>query len=142
MLRAKPILSGRFDSGAKNDPSALQRATSPNILSRSEWPFASWYLPRNSYFSFAMSTLDGHSALHPLHSRHSAITSCIRSPVIASAGSAPDIAARSAFALPRVECSSSRVTMYDGHIVPPSTLRHAPCPLHISIAWAKLPSTE
>ena len=118
--------SGRFVSGASGDASLLKNATFPIILSRSEYPFFFLYLSRNSYFSFAMSTLDGHSALHPLHSRHRSITPIIRSLVSASCGSAPDIAPRNAFARPRVECSSSRVTMYDGHIVPPRTLRHAP----------------
>src|SRR3989442_11485741 len=41
---------------------------------------------------------------------------------------------RSALARPRVECSSSFVAMYDGHIVPSSFLRHSPTPLHISTA--------
>ena len=58
----------------------------------------------------------------------------------AAVGSAPDIADRSAFALPRVECSSSLVAMNDGHITPPSVLRQAPCPLHISIPRANPPS--
>ena len=46
----------------------------------------------------------------------------------------PAIASRSTFARPRVECFSSRVAMYDGHIVPSSVLRQAPRPLHISTA--------
>ena len=45
-----------------------------------------------------------------------------------------------ALALARVECSSSLVTIYEGHIVPLETLRHAPCPLHISIAFINPPS--
>ena len=49
----------------------------------------------------------------------------------------PDIASRSALARPRVVSSSLRVAMYDGHIVPPSVLRQAPTPLHISTADAK-----
>ena len=40
-------------------------------------------------------------------------------------------------ARPRVECASSRVTMYDGHIVPSRFLRHSPTPLHISTARAE-----
>ena len=58
------------------------------------------------------------------------------------AGSLPESTARSAFARPRVECSSSRVAMYEGHIVPSSVLRHAPTPLHISTAAAKPPCVE
>src|SRR5215510_2040189 len=86
-----------------------------------------------------MSTLDGHSALHPLHSRHKSMTSWSRRPVKALAGSAPDRTASKAFARPRVECSSSRVAMYEGHMVPSSVLRHTPTPLHISTAAAKPP---
>ena len=55
-------------------------------------------------------------------------------------GIALEIAARRAFARPRVECSSSRVAMYDGHIAPALSLRHAPTPLHRSIAPANPPS--
>lgn len=87
-----------------------------------------------------MSTLDGHSALHDLHSRHRSSTWYIRSDWTSSIGSAPDIAARSAFARPLVECSSSRVAMYEGHIAPELTFRHAPTPLHRSIAPANPPS--
>ena len=46
---------------------------------------------------------------------------------------------RRTLARPRVECCSSRVAMYDGHIVPSSVLRHAPRPLHISMAPATPP---
>ena len=46
----------------------------------------------------------------------------------------PVIASRSTLARPRVECFSSRVAMYDGHIVPSSVLRQAPSPLHMSTA--------
>jgi len=58
------------------------------------------------------------------------------------AGRRPESTARSALARPRVECSSSFVAMYDGHIVPSSVLRHAPTPLHISIDAAKPPCSE
>jgi hypothetical protein len=63
---------------------------------------------------------------------------------IAEAGFAerPAIVERSMLARPRVECCSSRVAMYDGHIVPSSVLRHAPRPLHISTAPAKPPTLE
>ena len=56
-------------------------------------------------------------------------------------GRLPDIAARSRLARPRVECSSSRVAIKEGHIVP-SSLRQAPIPLHISTAPAKSASSE
>src|SRR2546428_11147063 len=89
-----------------------------------------------------MSTLAGHSALQPLHSRHRSITSKSRRPVNSLGGSRPDSTARRALARPRVECSSSFVAMYDGHIVPSSVLRHTPTPLHISTAAAKPPCPE
>src|SRR6266542_6051199 len=89
-----------------------------------------------------MSTLDGHSALHPLHSRQRSMTSWIRLPAKSEAGTLPESTARSALARPRVECSSSFVTMYEGHIVPSRPLRQAPTPLHISTAAAKPPSAE
>ena len=89
-----------------------------------------------------MSTFDGHSALQPLHSRQRSITSYRRRPVNSLAGRRPESTARSALARPRVECSSSFVAMYDGHIVPSSVLRQAPTPLHISIEAAKPPCSE
>src|ERR1043166_2809185 len=89
-----------------------------------------------------MSTLDGHSALQPLHSRHRSITSWSRLPVNSSAASRPFSTLRGALARPRGECSSSRVAMYEGHIVPSRVLRHTPTPLHISIDAAKPPCEE
>src|SRR5436189_5362318 len=89
-----------------------------------------------------MSTFDGHSALQPLHSRQRSITSYRRRPVNSLAGRRPESTARSALARPRVECSSSFVAMYDGHIVPSSVLRHTPTPLHSSTAAAKPPWPE
>src|SRR6266852_4626571 len=89
-----------------------------------------------------MSTLDGHSALQPLHSRQRSITSKRRRPVKSAAGTRPESTARRALARPRVECSSSLVAMYEGHIVPSSFLRHSPTPLHISTAAAKPPCFE
>src|SRR5258705_11837350 len=89
-----------------------------------------------------MSTFDGHSALQPLHSRQRSITSYRRRPVNSLAGTLPESTARSALARPRVECSSSRVAMYDGHMVPSSFFRHTPTPLHISTAAAKPPWAE
>ena len=72
--------------------------------------------------------------MHPLHMRHRSITSHIRCDVRAPAGNCPVSARRKAFARPRVECSSSRVTMNEGHMVPEAVLRHTPEPLHISAA--------
>lgn len=40
---------------------------------------------------------------------------------------------------PRVECSSSRVTMYEGHITPPVLVRHLPMPMHREAAVVKSP---
>ena len=54
----------------------------------------------------------------------------------------PVIARRSTLARPRVECASSRVAMYDGHIVPSRVLRQAPTPLHASTARPKPPLRE
>src|SRR5262245_39643166 len=89
-----------------------------------------------------MSTFDGHSALQPLHSRHRSITSYSRRPASSEGATLPDSTARSALARPRVVCSSSRVTMYEGHMVPSSVLRQTPTPLHISTAAAKPPWLE
>src|SRR5215470_6364403 len=86
-----------------------------------------------------MSTLEGHSALQALHSKQRSMTSCKRLPVNSSFGTLPERTERNALALPRVECSSSRVPMYDGHMVPSSFLRHSPMPLHISTARTKPP---
>ena len=53
-----------------------------------------------------------------------------------------DVIAAVRFARPRVTSFSSRVTMYDGHIVPSSFFRQAPTPLHISMARPKPPYSE
>ena len=55
-------------------------------------------------------------------------------------GSFPDNAALNAFALPRVESTSSLVAINDGHIYPELIFLQAAWPLHISIAWANPPS--
>ena len=47
---------------------------------------------------------------------------------------------RSIVARARVECSSSRVAMKEGHM-PPSSLRQAPWLLHISTCAPKPPSS-
>ena len=57
-------------------------------------------------------------------------------------GTRPDSTARRALARPRVECSSSRVAMYEGHMVPSSVFRQTPTPLHISTAAANPPWAE
>src|SRR5690349_10239744 len=86
-----------------------------------------------------MSIEDGHSALHALHDRHkssaSATASSVNEPSVPPASASNRIRAR-----PRVECISSRVAMYDGHIVPASVLRHLPMPTHLSAAPARPPS--
>src|SRR5262245_60352614 len=89
-----------------------------------------------------MSTPVGHSRLHPLHATHSSKASYIAGDVSASGPSCPERASRSVLARPRVVCSSSRVTRYDGHIVPASNLRHAPLLLHISTALSKPPHSD
>src|SRR5205807_9885729 len=80
------------------------------------------------------------SVLHALHSRHRSSTSYRPSLVNSACGRRPEITARRALARPRVECFSSRVAMYDGHMVAPVSLRHSPLPLHISMSVAIPPS--
>src|SRR5215470_18952333 len=87
-----------------------------------------------------MSTFEGHSVLHALHSRHRSSTLYRPWLVNSACGRRPEIMARRALARPRVECCSSRVAMYDGHIVAPVSLRHSPLPLHMSMAVANPPS--
>src|SRR5262249_22583948 len=58
------------------------------------------------------------------------------------AGARTESTARRALARPRVECSSSSVAMYEGHMVPSSFIRQTPIPLHISTAAAKPPWPE
>ena len=88
-----------------------------------------------------MSTLEGHSALHALHSTHRSSESKRRLPASSSGGSAPAMIMRSIVARPRVECSSSRVAMKEGHM-PPSSFRQAPWLLQPSTWRAKPPSAE
>ena len=78
--------------------------------------------------------------MHALHSRHRSSVSYMALLVNAACGTRPASTARRALARPRVECVSSRVAMYDGHIVPSLSLRQAPLPLHMSMAVAKPPS--
>ena len=82
----------------------------------------------------AISTFEGHSDLHALHSRHkSKILNKFLSFQLFS-DNWPDIKPLKAFARPLVDNSSSLVTIYDGHITPDVTFLQAACPLHISIA--------
>src|SRR5262245_47025307 len=89
-----------------------------------------------------MSTLAGHSALHALHSRQRSMTSYSRRLVKSEVGTWPESTDRRALARPRVECSSSFVAMYEGHIVPSIVLRQTPAPLHIPTDAAKPPCVE
>src|SRR5512145_3536637 len=95
-----------------------------------------------------MSTPEGHSALQPLQARQRSSAAAVASTLSLSkedrpwtmegplsAVHGPRINARNKFALPRVECISSRVAWYEGHITPVSFL-HTPCPLHCSIAMS------
>ena len=112
----------------------------PSTTSLKLAPFSLRYLDRKSYFNLAISTFEGHSALQALQLKHRSIISFILELVISSKGKPPVIIVLNALALPRVECSSSLVAIKEGHIVPEVTFRHAPCPLHISIAEFMPPS--
>src|SRR6266571_2453275 len=131
-----------FDSGAKWLPILESARTLPSTRLPSGMPCLRQCSARNSLLKRATSTPTGHSALHARHSRQrSSVSSTPSSPSPASA-SRPVIARRSVFARPRVTSFSSRVAMYDGHIVPSSFLRQAPTPLHISTARPKPPYSE
>src|SRR5260221_3906682 len=81
-----------------------------------------------------MSTPSGHSLLQALHSRQRSRISWSRSSPSAARGSAAERAFTRAFARPRVEPSSSRVAMYDGHMTPVADFRHRPMFMHRSAA--------
>src|SRR5258708_10313980 len=81
-----------------------------------------------------MSTPSGHSLLQALHSRQRSRISWSRSSPSAARGSAAESAFTRAFARPRVESSSSRVAMYDGHMTPVADFRHRPMFMHRSAA--------
>src|SRR5215211_6495377 len=87
----------------------------------------------------ATSTREGHSVLQALHPTQRSMTSFMRRPVSSSGGRVPSITDLSMLALALVVSCSSRVTMYEGHIVPPVLLRQKPLPLHSSTAFAKPP---
>src|SRR5918997_3192259 len=99
------------------------------------WPI--WL--RTSVFMLATSTWEGHSDLHALQPTHRSMTSFIFSPVSSSGGRVPSRTERSMFARARVVSCSSKVTMYEGHIVPEFFLRQKPDPLHSSTAEANPP---
>src|ERR1039457_6442611 len=82
-----------------------------------------------------MSTDEGHSLLQLLHDRQrsSALCTALSVKVFRVL---PESASNKIRARPRVECISSRVAMYDGHMVPASVLRHLPIPAHLSTAPA------
>src|SRR5579872_215708 len=88
-----------------------------------------------------MSTPVGHSRRQPLQLTHRSSTSYMRYDVTASRPSCPVNAWRKTLARPRVTCSSSCVTIYDGHITS-EFLRHAPLLLHISTAPEKPPHSD
>ena len=87
----------------------------------------------------ATSTWEGHSVLQALQPTQRSMTSRIRSPVSSSGGSVPSMTERSMLARARVVSCSSRVTMYEGHIVPPVFLRQKPLPLQNSTALREAP---
>ena len=61
--------------------------------------------------------------------------------VIKSSFNAPDRTPLRAFALPLVECTSSLVAIYEGHIAPALSFLQAPTPIHFSTAPSKPPSS-
>src|SRR4051812_9444747 len=85
-----------------------------------------------------MSTLTGQSPLQPLQERHRSSASRTYSSRQPPLNGPPRSISNSMRARPRVECSSSRVTMKLGHIVPASSLRHSPTPTQRSVAREKL----
>ena len=111
VMPSRPVGAGRFESGASALPSRLSVRIAPNTRERSGVPCSSWWCASASAFSDAMSTDSGHSLLHALHSRQRSRISCRRSSPSAACGSGSLSALTSAFARPRVACSSSRVAM-------------------------------
>ena len=89
----------------------------------------------------AISTEAGHSLLHALHDRHNMSDSYSASSANPFGSRSPLNASWSSRARPRVECISSRVAMYDGHITPASVLRVAWNAARISVI-APNPSTS
>src|SRR3954454_14909498 len=89
-----------------------------------------------------MSTPVGHSRRQPLKERQRSSVSFISCELKASGPSWPEIARRREFARPRVRCCSSSVARYDGHMVPPASLRQVPLLLHISTAPPSPPHSD
>lgn len=94
-----------------------------------------------------MSTPTGQSDLQPLQARHrsrASWTAPERKPSVTVESGCPCSISNSSRARPRVECSSARVTWYDGHITPPWGLlrRQAPTPTQRSTAEVKLPPSS
>ena len=93
----------------------------------------------------AMSTSAGQSFLQPLQARHrssASRTSVDRQPAVTGESACPSSISNSSRLRPRVEFSSSRVTMYDGHITPPLPWRHLPTPTHRITARSNRPSSS
>ena len=117
--RAK--LSTALDKGAREPlPMRFREPMWPKRRERSGLPLALCNWARYSNLILAISTPEGHSALHALQATQSSMTPYKSGPVSSDAGSWPDRTARKALARPRVLCFSSRVTMKLGHIVPVS----------------------
>ena len=129
----------RLDSGASRLPQRASRRTWPKAFTLSGAPCRAQWPASTSLLMRAMSTLTGHSLLHARHSRQRSRASCRPGSSSPCGPSWPVIARRSTLARPRVECASSRVAMYEGHIVPSPVLRQAPTPLHASTARPKPP---
>ena len=88
--------------------------------------------------------VDAQRALALARLAHQAEVEDLVQPLVARArpsGRARDSALTSALARPRVECSSSRVAMYDGHIAPVVLLRHSPMFMQRSAA-PRMPPTH
>ena len=84
-----------------------------------------------------MSTSTGQSLLHPLHERQRSRDSLTSSLFQPSRTVSPRIISKRRRARPRVECISSLVTMYEGHMVPPSVRRQSPTPTQRWVACTK-----
>ncbi len=102
---------------------------------------------RNSALYVAMSTPTGQSLRQPLQPRHRSSASATSAERQPSRRISPASISCSSRARPRVECCSSFVTRYDGHITPgppgppASSDRHFATPTHRATSRAKPPST-
>ena len=104
-------------------------------------PCLSYQCWRNSDLILAMSTLEGHSDLHPLHPKQRSSISYISLWFHGSPSLLKN--SRTTFALARVLLNSSPVAIKLGHIVPPiiADFRQSAVPLHLSAALI-IPSLE